>query len=146
MPPTTRRILLVAAIAATLVTACGAQAVLEATDHPPAVVEAVDGASVRRVTLTEEAAHRIGIETAAVQAGGAGRVIVPTAAVLYDADGKTWVYTNPASDQFLRAQVDIVEIKGDSTVLSSGPPSDTLVVTVGVAELFGAETGVGEPE
>ena len=34
-------------------------------------------------------------------------------------------------------------IDGDLAVLSHGPPSGTEVVTVGAAELFGAEFGIG---
>ena len=35
------------------------------------------------------------------------------------------------------------DIDGDVAVLSSGPPVGTRIVTVGVAELFGTEFGVG---
>ena len=145
MPRMSRAVLVLAAVAAVLSNACASQAVLEATDEPPAVVEAVEGSAVRQVTLTEDAEHRLGIATAAVQTSG-GNAVVPTAAVLYDANGKTWVFTNPRAHVYIRAEVGIDEIKGDSTVLSAGPPADTLVVTVGVAELFGAESGVGDPE
>jgi hypothetical protein len=75
---------------------------------------------------------------------GTQRKVVPYGAVLYDVDGKTWVYTNPEPLVFVRHPVSIDYIEGDLAVLLEGPPVDTEVVMVGVAELFGAETGVGK--
>ncbi len=75
---------------------------------------------------------------------GTQRKVVPYSAVLYDTDGKTWVYTNPEPLVFVRHLVSIDYIEGDLAVLLEGPPVGTQVVMVGVAELFGAETGVGK--
>jgi hypothetical protein len=69
--------------------------------------------------------------------------VVPYAALLYDANGKTWVFTNPKPLVFVRAPVTINRITGDKVVLSAGPPVGTLVVTVGAEELLGTEYGVG---
>ena len=70
--------------------------------------------------------------------------VVPYAAVLYDARGDTWAYTNPKPLTFVRHSIHIDYIEGDLAVLSDGPPSGTEVVIVGAAELFGAETGIGK--
>ena len=35
-------------------------------------------------------------------------------------------------------------IEGDRAILLDGPPVGTNVVTVGVAELYGADTGIGK--
>jgi len=69
------------------------------------------------------------------------RKVVPTSAVLYDAKGKTWVYTNPEPLVFVRHAVSIDYIDGDRAVLLDGPASGTAVVTVGAAELLGTEYG-----
>ena len=69
------------------------------------------------------------------------RKVVPTSAVLYDAKGKTWVYTNPEPLVFVRHAVSIDYIDGDRAVLTDGPVSGTAVVTVGAAELLGTEYG-----
>jgi len=69
------------------------------------------------------------------------RKVVPTSAVLYDAKGKTWVYTNPEPLVFVRHAVNIDYIDGDRAVLLDGPASGTAVVTVGAAELLGTEYG-----
>jgi hypothetical protein len=103
-------------------------------------------APARQVTVSAHAAERLGIQTGKVERGQAGRTSVPYAAVLYDAQGETWVYTNPEKLVFVRTQVKIDRIDGNVALLLEGPPSGTSVVTVGVAELFGAETGVGDPE
>jgi len=44
---------------------------------------------------------------------------------------------------FVRHAITVDRIEADRAVLSAGPPIGTLVVTVGVAELWGIETGVG---
>ena len=72
------------------------------------------------------------------------RKLIPHAALLYDAHGDTWVYTNPAPLVFVRQHISINYIEGDRVVLFAGPTAGTAVVTVGAAELYGAETGVGK--
>jgi multidrug efflux pump subunit AcrA (membrane-fusion protein) len=69
---------------------------------------------------------------------------VPESAILYDPDGQTFVFTNPKDSVFVRAEVTVVEIADGQASLSAGPPAGTAVVTVGAAELFGVETGLGQ--
>jgi hypothetical protein len=76
--------------------------------------------------------------------GGEKRKIIPYAAVLYDAKGKTWVYTNPEPFVFIRHSIQIDTILGDEVLLTEGPSAGTALVTVGGAELFGTEFGVGK--
>ena len=108
-----------------------------------ATVEPVEGTDVSQVTLTDEAAGRLDIETAPV-AGGGAKTTIPYAAVLYDPEGETWTYTNPEPLVFVRAPIEVVRIDGDTAMLSSGPDPGTEVVTVGAAELLGTEYEVGE--
>jgi hypothetical protein len=113
----------------------------------PAKVEPVEGSDgLSQVTLTAEAAERIDLQTAVVRTEGEGaaeRTIVPYSAIVYETDGETWVYTSTDDLSFVREHVGVQEIDGDRAVLSEGPPAGTEVVTVGVAELFGAEHGIG---
>jgi hypothetical protein len=113
----------------------------------PAKVEPVEGSDdLFQVTLTEEAAERIDLQTAVVRTEGDGagqRTIVPYSAIVYETDGETWVYTSTADLSFVREHVEVREIEGDRAALSEGPAEGTEVVTVGVAELFGAEHGIG---
>jgi hypothetical protein len=109
----------------------------------PASVEAIEGSDLGRVTLTEEAADRIGLKTDNVRSvaeiGAPAATQVPLSAVLYDKDGKSWVYTNPKPLTFIRAPIVIKQVDGDNVLLRSGPPPGTAVVIVGGAELLGTE-------
>ena len=96
-----------------------------------------------RITLTPKAVERLGIQTAPASAAAKGGTAVPAAAILYAADGKTFVYTNPEDNVYVPASVVVTDIVGDTAQLSSGLPAGTVVVTVAAAELFGAETGLG---
>lgn len=72
------------------------------------------------------------------------RLSVSTAALLYGLNGETWIYINTEDLQFLRVPVVVDYILDDMVVLLEGPPAGTKVAVVGVAELHGADTGVGK--
>ena len=105
-------------------------------------VEKNEATGLSTLTLSAKAGERLGIATAAVSASGSGTAI-PYAALVYDKTGKTWVYTNPQGRDFVRHEIAVERIEGDLAILSSGPPVGTAVVTVGTAELWGVDTGVG---
>lgn len=126
--------------------ACETAAVKATEVVKPAHVEAIAGSELHKVTLSPRAAERLDIKTERVQEtviGGAKRKVVPYASVLYDAQGATWVYTSPEPLVFVRHAIRVEYITGDRAVLSQGPPAGTAVVTVGAAELFGAEFEIG---
>ncbi len=75
---------------------------------------------------------------------GAQRTVIPYSAVIYDLQGQTWTYTSTEPLVFVRQPITIDYIEGDLAFLSEGPPAGTVVVTVGVAELYGLDTGVGK--
>jgi hypothetical protein len=107
-------------------------------------VHIVKVGSVNEITLTARSAERLGIATGPVaRAGTPGRLTIPHGALLYDADGGTFVYVNPDGLVFKRAEVTVVTITGVTVILSAGPAVGTKVVTTGAAELFGVDTGVG---
>ena len=108
----------------------------------PAVIEHPKGSGIERVRLTAQAARRIGIRTAVVQrVESSAGVTIPYAALLYDPDGKTWTYTNPAPLVFQRETIRVARIEGDTVVLSRGPKVGTRVVTEGATEIWGVEYG-----
>jgi hypothetical protein len=121
------------------------------------VVEDVPGTDAKQVTLTEQAATRLGITTATVDRPvplvvnsghpAAPATVVPYSAVLYAADGSTWVYTVPRQFTYLRERVTVAVVRGtngDQAVLSQAPAAGTTIVTTGAVELYGTELGVGE--
>ena len=110
-----------------------------------AKVEKVDGGG-NKVVLLEEAAKRLGIETAEVSALPAGRESVPYSAVIYDAEGHSWVFTTGEELSYVKAPITIDRIDGDTAILAAGPAVGTAVVSQGAEELFGVEDGIGEFE
>lgn len=109
----------------------------------PAKMEAIAGSKVKRVTLTQKAAQRIDIQTDKIQQDAAGKTIAPFGAVVYDLAGEAWVYTNPEPLTFIRQKIVVEVVKGDKVYLKEGPAQGSSVVIVGVAELYGAERGIG---
>lgn len=108
----------------------------------PATVEPSEDSGISRLSLTEKAVERLGIELAEVTSEG-GMQIAPYGALLYDANGGTWVYTSPQQNVFKRASMIVDRIDGDKLYMTSGPATGTEVVIVGAAELHGAEFEIG---
>jgi hypothetical protein len=131
-------LLLCVAVTALSLAACGPTSVTTEKIEP-SMLEEIDGSELKRVILTEKAADRIGVQTVPAAA-----MVVPYSAVIYDTEGNTWIYTNPEPLTFVRAQVVIDRIEGDQAFLSQELETDAPVVTVGVIEIYGAETGVSK--
>lgn len=132
-------------IMALQLTACGQPTAATADKIQPAKIEKIDGSEFKRVTLTEKAAQRLGIQTAPIreqQVNGIQRKVIPYAAVIYGLQGETWTYTSASPLTFVRQPITVDYIQGDMAILLDGPPAGVEVVTVGVAELYGADTGV----
>ena len=130
----------VVAIAATAsLTACAEIEVPLAEPYEPAHLESTGPDQPAKVILTEEAQHRVQLQTTLVKAHGAD-VSVDHAALVYDKKGKPWVFTVIGPLTYVRAAVGIKATQDDNmVVLSSGPPAGTEVVTVGAIELWGTE-------
>lgn len=115
-----------------------------ATDEPPAEVVQIEGTERSQVILTADAVERLGIKTDPIRnvAPQGTLTVVPVAALIYDTEGNTWIYINTAPRTYSREAVTVERIDGDNAILQTGPPVGTSVVTVGGAELLGAEYGV----
>ena len=125
-------------VAALQLAACGPKPATTEKINP-STLEKIEGSELQRVILTEKAAERIDVQTVPVSG-----LVVPYSAVIYDTEGNTWIYTNPAPLTFVRAPVVIDRIEGDQAFLSQELESDAPIVTVGVIEIYGAETGVSK--
>lgn len=138
-----RQIILVGvAVVATQPFAQSARAAGPSPHPPPSKMEAVPGTSLKRITLTEKAAGRLDIQTAKIARDAEGKKIAPYLAIIYDAAGQPWVYLNPGPLTYVREKVNIEKLVGEFAYLTEGPGDDVVVVTVGVAELFGLERGL----
>jgi hypothetical protein len=109
-----------------------------ASHHEPAKLEPIKGTDVQRVILDAEGAERAGIQTAAVRQNGQ-ETVIPYGALIYDAEGNAYAYTAPEPLTFVRKEIEIDRMDGDSVVLSDGPSAGTKVVTVGTALVYGTE-------
>lgn len=116
----------------------------------PYELEEVAGSEFQNVILTAKAAERLDIQSEALNmedVDGEMKLVAPYSAVLYDLNGETYAYTRnagPSSLTFIRAPIEIERIEGGRVILTNGPPEGTHLVTVGAAELYGADTGVGK--
>jgi hypothetical protein len=135
-------------VAGMSLSACTRASSSGSADIPPVRVERVSGSEYGRVILSTRAAERLGIMTEPVRAmpvaGTQAAETIPYAALLYGSGGETWTYTNPSPLTFVRSRVTVEHIDGAVAVLSDGPAPGMAVVTVGAAELLGAENGVGQ--
>lgn len=127
-------------------TACNANAPaaekIDSEEQKTVTIEHLEGKEPTRATLSEDAAKRLDIQTAAVSdvaVNGTQQKVIPYSAILYDTEGNTWTYINPEPLVFVRHPITVDHIDGDKVVLSDGPDAGMQVVTVGAAELYGAE-------
>jgi hypothetical protein len=118
----------------------------------PVRVASVPGTARQVVVLTGAGAARLGITTEAARpaapapdgdsATATEETLLPLAAVLYDRNGAAWTYTVTGPLTYERVPVTVVRVEGTQAVVQSGPAVGTQVVTVGGAELLGAEYGI----
>ena len=143
-----RRLPLAAAACALLLslTACAQSAAVTpaAAGEATAKVEKNATTGIAKLTVTEHGLARIDLKTEPVAAGTGTDVLLPYASLLYDANGKTWVYTNPAPRVFERQAVTVAKVEAGVVTASAGPAVGTPVVTVGAVELFGTEFNTGK--
>jgi hypothetical protein len=148
-----RALLATGLIAATVVLAACSQdqssSAAKNDDDDPAHVVMLAGSDLKTVTLTAHAVDRLGIvateQVREVSTAGSPTPVkaVPAAAVIYDKNGDSWVYTVTQPRTYVRASISVDRIEGNLVILDSGPAVGTVVVTVGAAELLGCELGVG---
>jgi hypothetical protein len=129
-------------IACLVLTACSEVESATVSGYQPSKVQPEAGTdSAVRVTFTQEGADRTGLETAPVRRSGTFSV-VPYAAVIYDPQGLTYVYSRVEPLAFVRVQVVIERVEGNAVLLSKGPGVGTEVVTVGSLQVYGTELGI----
>jgi len=76
--------------------------------------------------------------------GAEQALVVPTAGVVYDMNGGTWVYEATGDTTFVRRRIEIRSQAGAKTLVTRGIDAGKKVVTAGAAELFGTEFGAGK--
>ena len=129
-------------IGGVFVAGCAEKSEGDAEKAEPAKLIEVPGSEIKQIALTKKAAERIGLQMAPIVDSG-GTKVAPYSAIVYDANGGTWVYTSPKELTFVRTPVTVASISGQDARLASGPEAGTQVVTVGSAELYGTENEIG---
>ena len=136
-----------AALTTFALSACGHTVAGTTSEPAPVQLAPVAGSDLKTVTLTDQARRRLGITTspvASVPAGGATPALaIPYSAIVYDENGGTWAFVSHQPLTYVREPVSVEHIAGETAVLSRGPAAGTTVVTVGSAELLGAEYQIG---
>lgn len=123
---------------------CGDEAAYDKVE--PYELTATDE-GVNRVALTQRASDRLMLETvpvATAEVDGRELFTVPYAALIYDTGGGTWVYLQNDSLTYSRVQVQVDHIEGETVFLTEAPEVGAEVAVTSVAELYGADTGVGK--
>jgi hypothetical protein len=133
-----RRVLSLALVAVGLVFAGCQEVPSNLVKAYPYELEPIEGTDLNRVKLSDEIAARIDLQTTEVRKNGAHKV-VPHTALIYNPEGKVFVYTKPARETYVRGAVKVVRVAGDRVFLSEGPRVGTVIVTVGAAELLATE-------
>jgi hypothetical protein len=137
------RLFIALIIFASLLAACAPASTVEEEEIKPVSLEPVAGTDLNHVILTADAAKRLDIQTVAVRDADVTETpgtVIPYDAVLYEANGNTWVYISIEPLVFVRQAIVIDHIKGNEAFLSEGPDSGSMVVTLGAAELYGSES------
>jgi hypothetical protein len=127
-----------AAVASGLALSACAEVESNLREAQPYKVEPIEGSDIQRVTMADETAALVPVETATVSRNGKQKV-VPHLAVIYNPDGGAFVYTKPKPQTYIRAPIEVDRVVGDRAVLSKGPSAGTTVVTTGAAELLATE-------
>jgi hypothetical protein len=134
-----------ALVAAFSLSACKEIEEESAEGYQPSKLEAVKGAEddLQRITFTKEGADRVDLKTTEVRRAG-NQTVIPYAALIYNDEAKTFVYTSPKPREFLHAAVTVDRIEGNRVLLSDGPPAGTKIVTRGATEVYGTEIEMAE--
>ncbi|HET9301711.1 MAG TPA: hypothetical protein VFO20_02955, partial [Propionibacteriaceae bacterium] len=103
----------VAVVAAASLTGCAEIEAPAAEPYEPAHLESTGPNQPARIILTEEAQHRVQLQTTLVKLHGAD-VSVDQAALVYDKKGKPWVFTVIGPLTYVRAAIGIKEVSEDN--------------------------------
>lgn len=102
-----------------------------------------EGDGIHRITLSEEAARRLRLEFAHAKKQG-DQMTLPYTTLLYDPNGKEWVYVSLSPTTFKRAALKVTSIDGETVHYTEGPAEGTKIVTWGAVQLSGIEYGIGK--
>ncbi|MFB3854416.1 MAG: efflux RND transporter periplasmic adaptor subunit [Vicinamibacterales bacterium] len=71
-------------------------------------------------------------------------IVLPASAIVYDMNGDAWVYSRTAAHTYQRRRVLLRRSAGGQVLVEGAVRAGDAIVSVGVAEIFGAEFGNGK--
>ncbi|ATG89729.1 membrane fusion protein MtrC [Methylomonas koyamae] len=71
-------------------------------------------------------------------------LVVPWSALVYDVNGGSWIYQALQANVYQRRRVQVLRVVDDQAAVTGDIVAGIEVVSMGVAELFGTEFGVGK--
>ncbi len=101
-----------------------------------------EGDGPMRIILTQDAASRIDLRTATVEQDG-DAVVVPDSALMWDGGGTAIVYEEVDDLTYSPVTVELDHQNDGRAWLVSGPEAGAVVVSLGAAELYGVQHGIG---
>jgi hypothetical protein len=104
----------------------------------PYKVQPIKGTDRNTVTMADETAGLLPVETTEVRESG-GKKVVPHNALIYNPDGDVFVYSKPKTETYIRRPVRVERVSGSRAWLAAGPEAGTTIVTTGSAELLATE-------
>jgi hypothetical protein len=104
----------------------------------PYKVQAIKGTDRNLVSMADETAGLLPVETTELREID-GKKVVPHNALIYNPDGDVFVYTKPKAETYVRRPVRVDRVSGDRAWLKAGPEAGTAIVTTGSAELLATE-------
>jgi len=137
----TRLGLSLAAAAVAVLPACtgaGAEDEEEVELFQTKLVELKDHPGHHSVTFSKTGVERADVRTTPVTAGGGHREI-PDAALLYNGDGSTFVYTATGPRTYTYTPIKVLEVVDNTVHFTGGPGPGDPVVTSGVPQVHGAD-------
>lgn len=90
------------------------------------------------IQFTKLGASRVGLATSPVTGTPEERV-APYAALLYEPDGSTFVYTSPKVRTYRYTPIKVSRIVGNRIYFTGGPKPGDRVVTSGLPQVYGAD-------
>jgi hypothetical protein len=132
-----------AALVITAVTGLAACSYPAGGRHVPAArIERVGRDQAPSVVLSPAGAQRLGLQAATARPAGS-LTVIPYAALLYQPNGQTVVYTGTGPLTYTRQPIVVSKIVDNQVYLSRGLAPGRRVITAGAEELLGVQDGVG---
>lgn len=110
----------------------------------PVTIEAHGKDHLPNLKFSVAAEVRLGIESFTFTIDPSGKRTIPLSAIIYDTNGSAWIFTNPSSQTYRREPVRVLQTIENQVRIESSIPNNVPIVTQGVVELFGIESGIGK--